>query len=346
MKNALIFSPLLEDYHLNTRKNKDKAVSMIIGLDPTLSHNQACQKILTHHFNHFLKYETLLIDNCNKVDSDVIHDMRVTVRRIESLLCIFQFDFKASLIKLLKNSLKNIMHRLSLVRDLDVFMKNMTSYQNTLMLESVLNDEEKNDFLFIIAYFKNQRKRAMKKIITLLQSKDHAKFKEKIDHYLVDSFKHKKMTSFHKNSPYKIRHIAFSAIYKSYEVIRLRDELLTNATIDQLHDFRKDCKNLRYLLENFQEILGKDSAEALAEMKKIQDYLGDLNDTEVAQDFLHYYLAHDAQLSKRSLPHPVANYLTEVEKKQKLLLEGFPAFWHQVNTPKLRRHLALAIAEL
>ena len=35
MKNALVFSHLLEDYHLNTRKNKDKAASMIIGLDPT-----------------------------------------------------------------------------------------------------------------------------------------------------------------------------------------------------------------------------------------------------------------------------------------------------------------------
>ena len=163
---------------------------------------------------------------------------------------------------------------------------------------------------------------------------------------MVTSFKNTKMTSFHKNSPYKIRHIAFSSIYKSYEVIRIRDESLKNATIDQLHDFRKDCKNLRYLLENFQEILGKESTDALAEMKKIQDYLGDLNDTEVAQDFLHYYLAHDAELNKRSLPHPIANYLSEVENKQKLLLEGFPVFWHQVNTPKLRRHLALAIAEL
>ncbi len=346
MKNALVFSHLLEDYHLNTRKNKDKAVSMIIGLDPTLSHNQACQKMLTHHFTHFLKYEALVMDNGYDVDSDVIHDMRVTVRRIESILRIFQFDFKLSLIKLLKNSLKNIMHRLSLVRDLDVFMKNLKSYQSKLSRESAIDEDENSAFLPLIAYFKSQRKRAMKKIITLLQGKDHVKFKEKIDHYLVASFKNTKMTSFHKNSPYKIRHIAFSSIYKCYEVIRIRDELLKNASIEQLHDFRKDCKNLRYLLENFQEILGKESIEALAEMKKIQDYLGDLNDTEVALDFLHYYLAHDENLCKQSVPHPIANYLSEVENKQKLLLDGFPVFWHQVNTPKLRRHLALAIAEL
>ena len=74
--------------------------------------------------------------------------------------------------------------------------------------------------------------------------------------------------------------------------------------------------------------------------------MGDLNDTEVALDFLHYYLAHDENLCKQSVPHPIANYLSEVENKQKLLLDGFPVFWHQVNTPKLRRHLALAIAEL
>jgi hypothetical protein len=40
------------------------------------------------------------------------------------------------------------------------------------------------------------------------------------------------------------------------------------------------------------------------------------------------------------------SYFAEVENKQQRLLDGFPVFWHQINTPKLRRQIALAIAEL
>jgi hypothetical protein len=39
-------------------------------------------------------------------------------------------------------------------------------------------------------------------------------------------------------------------------------------------------------------------------------------------------------------------YLAEVKDKQQRLFDGFPVFWHQINTTKLRRQLALAIAEL
>ena len=345
MKNALISSHLLTESHSSHSITKCKEIS-IIGLEPTLSHNQACHKILTYHFNNFLKYESMLLDGESYTDSYVVHDMRVTIRRIESSLCIFQQDFKAEFVILLKNSLKNIIHRLSRIRDLDVFMKNLACYQAKLINHSLLDDEENIAFMYLMESFKHQRDRALKRVIILLQSKEHVKFKRKIDKFLILLVKNKKYSTFHKDAPYKIRHIAFSSIYKSYEKIRIRDESLKNATIDQLHDFRKDCKHLRYLIENFQDILGSQSSQVLDEIKKVQDYLGELNDAKVARELLLYYCSHDACFEKNVMPLHIEAYLLELENKQKFLLGNFPTFWHQINTLKLRRQIALAIAEL
>jgi CHAD domain-containing protein len=346
MKNALISNHLMANNSAYPQIQEHKENAMI-GLDPTLSRNQACHKLLTHHFKHFLKYETLALSNADDdVDSEVIHDMRVTIRRIESTLRIFKQDFKASQMSLLKNSLKNMSHRLSLVRDLDVFMENVAHYRDRLGYESTFDAKEDIAFLDLMVYFKRQRKRAMKKIFTLLKGREHVKFKGKVDDFLAPDAKKTKWMTIDKHIPCQIRHIAFSAVYKSYEIIRVRDESLKDATIEQLHDFRKDCKNLRYLIENFQDILGAESTEVLKEIKKVQNYLGELNDTKVALNFLHYYFEYDVHVNKRPVPAFMLSYFAEVENKQQRLLDDFPVFWHQINTPKLRRQIALAIAEL
>jgi CHAD domain-containing protein len=347
MKNALISNHLMikKPTYLKIKEHKENAM---IGLDPTLSRNQACHKILAHHFRYFLKYETSMLSNTyDEVDSEVIHDMRVTVRRIESTLQIFKQDFKKSQMSLLKNSLKNMAHRLSIVRDLDVFMANIAHYRDKLGHESTLDTKDDIDFLDLMAYFKRQRKQAMKKIFNFLQSKENAKFKGNIDDFLASDAKKIKWMAIDKHIPCQIRHIAFSVVYRSYEIVRVHDESLKCATIDQLHDFRKDCKNLRYFIENFQDILGEESAEVLKEIKKVQDYLGELNDTKVSIDLMHYYFEHDVYANKKPVPpFIVVRYLAEVKDKQQRLFDGFPVFWHQINTTKLRRQLALAIAEL
>lgn len=346
MKNALISPHLIADYS-SIPLMKQYGKNTMIGLDPTFSHNQAFQKILTHHFNHFLKYESLLLASDGyDVSSDVIHDMRVTLRRIESTLRIFQQDFKVSQMTLLKNSLKDMIHRLSMARDLDVFIDNMVNYQHKLANEMPLSEDEKKAMLTITADFNRQRKKAVKKIITLLKSKEHIKFKHKIHLFLAKNTQKTTLITMNKRSPYKISHIAFSAVYKSYERVRVRHASLDNATIEQLHNFRKECKNLRYLIENFEDILGKESANVLTEIKKVQDYLGELNDTQVAQDFLRYYFSRDITLSEKTVPVTISTYLSHIKEKQNWLLDGFPVFWHQINTLKLRRQLALAIAAL
>jgi CHAD domain-containing protein len=69
----------------------------------------------------------------------------------------------------------------------------------------------------------------------------------------------------------------------------------------ELHDLRKRCKELRYLLEMFGSL--HDPAQrwqVIRELKALQDCLGEFQDTEVQRDELHAFA--DQMLAQRSAP--------------------------------------------
>jgi CHAD domain-containing protein len=51
--------------------------------------------------------------------------------------------------------------------------------------------------------------------------------------------------------------------------------------IAQLHDARIAAKRLRYTLETFDSVFGADGAQAIAEIKELQDLIGQVHDLDV-----------------------------------------------------------------
>ena len=71
--------------------------------------------------------------------------------------------------------------------------------------------------------------------------------------------------------------------------------------LDNLHDLRKRCKELRYALEFFAPLYPADSYGAvLADLKRLQDCLGEFQDAEVQRMELHAFA--DRMLDERSAP--------------------------------------------
>lgn len=70
------------------------------------------------------------------------------------------------------------------------------------------------------------------------------------------------------------------------EYYRYGRKLLARPSPKAFHKFRLLTKRLRYTLESFQPAYGPGLARRIASLKRIQDYLGEMNDCAVAESLL------------------------------------------------------------
>lgn len=89
------------------------------------------------------------------------------------------------------------------------------------------------------------------------------------------------------------------------EFYRAGREAFAKGDYESLHEFRIAAKKFRYALELFQPLYGPKFGEKLTQLKKLQDYLGRLNDLATARtvvgsyepgQFLAWVEAEDADL--------------------------------------------------
>ena len=116
-------------------------------------------------------------------------------------------------------------------------------------------------------------------------------------------------------------------------------------------------KGLRYTLEFFGEVLGKEADIMIKEVTALQDHLGDLHDAVVAIDLIESYLqTGDWNLSegkKYSEKKEVSEYLKGVEaykayreEELQTLLDTFPEAWAKVQSNEFRKRIENAIKNL
>jgi CHAD domain-containing protein len=141
-------------------------------------------------------------------------------------------------------------------------------------------------------------------------------------------------------------------IYTAYENVRAYETAFDQADVLTLHALRIEGKRLRYALEFFEEVLGGELKGVIQMTKRLQDHLGDLNDTEVAGRYLREFMERFEQ-SQAALPfgeranvEPVVQYLAYQYAEKHRLLTTFPDTWAAFNAPEIRRGLALAVAAL
>lgn len=312
----------------------------VIGLQSTQSLTQAGCKVFAHHFHNLTACEREVRFSD---DIEAVHDMRVATRRFRAAIHIFATGFSASSLKFLQKGLKQTAKMLGKVRDLDVFLEKLRIYQQQFPLA------EQTELAPLLEYFDLQREIARAKLLSYLESAAYEKFKTKTTHFLQQEH-HIVHEKSHKPTPFQIAHIAPALIYKRYEAIRVYEPFLIDASAELLHQLRIDFKHFRYTLENFHDILGGESTVVLADVKKIQNHLGDLNDARVAcelvQDFLQHWKQYRKKIATTRAKKPVAviDYLNVKLAEKELLSETFPQAWHHFNSNKLRLNLALAVA--
>jgi CHAD domain-containing protein len=315
--------------------------------DPGLLHSdtlaEAGRKTLLYHFAEMLSHEegTRLGE-----DIEELHDMRVASRRMRAAFDLFEQAFDPKVIRRHLRGLKATGRALGAVRDMDVFIEKANHYMDDL------SPEQRQGLEVLVEAWQDQRETHREAMLVHLDSPDYEAFKRKFNTFLQTPGKGVRVLSPECPVPPLARDAAPVLIYSRFGAVRAYDQILESATLEQLHALRIEFKKLRYAVEFFREILGKEARSVINVLKTMQDHLGDLNDAQVATHLLSDFLARmefshlDLPLAERRNPEPVVVYLAAKHAERHRLMRTFPTAWEQFNQPEFRQNLALAVAAL
>lgn len=217
------------------------------------------------------------------VDSEFLHDFRVSVRRARSLLGQTKDVLDKETTADLTIRLKNMGNSTGNLRDLDVYLLKKSEY--TAMVADVLKPGIAQLFSALTRKRRYAKNRMIKRMATVEFTADMG---------VLDAFIRSDPLA-ESEAPagnHPIGEMARTVIHKRYRRIVKKGRKITDATPDEeLHRLRIDCKKLRYLLEFFSSLFPKDQMKILIkQLKQLQENLGDFNDLSVQQKFLIDYL--------------------------------------------------------
>ncbi len=301
--------------------------------------SEAGRKILGFYFTRMVQHEpgTRLGE-----DVEALHDMRVATRRMRVALEVFGPFFKDKVIKSHLKGLRSTARALGTVRDLDVFSGKLNDY-----LES-LPEDERLGFGVFLSQWRGKHNKAKTKMIRFLDSNQYQLFTRQFGRFLntPDAGSRKSKTV----HPNQVRDLAPIMIYERLAVVRAYEQVLGNATIEELHSLRIQLKKLRYVIEFFRDVLGAESKEVIQTIKVLQDHLGNLNDADVACQTVNGFITRlekkqvGLPIHERVNPESIFVYLAAKYDERHRLIATFRDPWQTIMGSAFSENLAKAIS--
>jgi CHAD domain-containing protein len=266
------------------------------------------------------------------IDSEFLHDFRVSVRRSRSLLSQLKGVLDADTTALLQTHLKSMGAMTGDVRDLDVYLLKESDYISRI--PEVLRPG-------LVPFFqtlKRRRRYAKDRMIKAMDGEEFAFAMKSLDDFIQsDPMK----TADAPNSTKPILEIAKSVIYKRYRRIVKKGRKIKQTTPDEkLHALRIDCKKLRYLLEFFTSLFPENEMKKLVkQLKELQENLGDFNDLSVQQKFLANHLGQLTQQTKQVviLSAAIGGLIARLDTAHKNVRSQFLTVFESFNSPDTQK---------
>jgi len=212
----------------------------------------------------------------NPVDADAVHDLRVSVRTLRSLLSFVEPFQKHRQNRDLQKGLRSIVAQLSRLREYDVLLDQAgrVDISFTSMAEGVVPPKKLDGELA-------ERRDAERDRVVHEFSRHH--FQKRL-HEIEHGFRHVRWRRGVEREGLEESDLArrfgqmASAFLDAYAVLDLAD-------VEETHAVRKQAKQVRYVASCLEPLLGP-QPELVAELKAVQDALGALCDVRVNAELL------------------------------------------------------------
>jgi CHAD domain-containing protein len=253
------------------------------NLDPQEPVSTALCDMAKHLLDVARQYESGIIAD---TDTEFVHQYRVNMRKLRSLLKQGKKVFDPRHGKILRIELKQMASSTGALRDLDVFIL------DTYTFKDLLPEELRPGLEQVRSRLKRKRNRALTRVCRNLESEAYAEQIKNCEE-LLDMAKNSDSAPNGADIPV----LAFAAtkIVRQYRRLCADTRKISHKSTDEeLHSVRIQVKQLRYLLDLFQELLpAKEACFLIRRLKKLQDRLGGFNDVVVQRRFINDLLQHD-----------------------------------------------------
>jgi CHAD domain-containing protein len=273
------------------------------------------------------------------IDTEFLHDFRVSVRRARSLLGQIKTVLDAETTSSLRAQLKAMGAITGNVRDLDVYLLKKTEYSERVP------DFLKPGILQLFRTLQRKRRYAKDRMVKEMSGSDFDATLGNLDTF-VESDPQNEAAGPIGNHP--IKDVAKAAIYKRYRRVVKKGRRITEETPDtKLHELRIDCKKLRYLLEFFSSLFPSSQMKTLIkQLKQLQENLGDFNDLCVQQDFLIQHLSSIKPQTAQvvMLSAAVGGLVSRLFADHQAVREQFLAVFEKFNAPENQKRFKTLFA--
>lgn len=270
-------SPLEEELRRTGRSPAPYTLKPRFGLNPDMPSQDAVCQIVTRMLG--LARATLpgIVED---IDTEFLHDYRVCLRKVRSVLSLVKGVFPEEDTGRLSSEFAGLARQTNRLRDLDVYLLARETYL------AQLPDDLRPGLERMFEDFRSEREQVLAQVCRHLSATSTKKNLNQLQTF----FEEAPPAGPRGQDP--IAPLVFGAIRKRYRRIRKLAASLNDSTPDrEVHRLRIQCKKLRYMLEFFAELVPESELEALQKsLKRLQKRLGNFNDYAVQQDaLLRYY---------------------------------------------------------
>lgn len=286
--------------------------------------------ILAYHLGRLLHKETAVLETA---EVEAIHEMRVATRRLRSAMRIFRTYYRKDATRPFRLTLRELAEKLGDVRDLDVYREHILSHSDR---QAPYAKRGLRAYAKALAYRRGLLTDALH---TWLESNAYAGFLTEFVKFLSSDNRDIQVASPY--APIRICDVLPSMVYTQWSSIRAYEPHLLSAPPTALHLLRIEIKRLRYLLEAFAPILHEACQIPIDACKRMQEFLGELQDAQVAVAFTEAHLGEVA-MGRRA----VLAYRDQRAEQGAQLQQRVIQAWDAFNTPAMRQALGLSMAQL
>ncbi len=241
------------------------------------------------------------------IDSEFLHDLRVSVRRTRSAIKLLGDVLPAGLAEQYGPEFKWLGDLTTPTRDLDVHLLGLPAIAGQLRAAS---PEDLEPFR---AFLARRRTLEFKKLAATMRS---PRFRTLTDHWrkaLVEV--RDAATPRKRKTALTAAELATTRTARVFRKVTAQGGAITSDSApESLHDLRKRCKELRYLLEFFAPLYEPTQyKKVVGDLKQLQDCLGEFQDSEVQRGEIRALA--DAMLKDRAAPAATLLAMGEIAAK-------------------------------